>query len=78
MSSGSTSDTPPGPEAVEDTGPRRTGPEVIARYLKTLPASPGVYRMLDAEGDVIYVGKARSVSRRACRTTRGSAGTPTA
>jgi excinuclease ABC subunit C len=33
-----------------------TGPHVIAQYLKTLPGSPGVYRMLDAAGTVIYVG----------------------
>ena len=36
--------------------PAKAGPEVIAAYLKHLPQSPGVYRMLDAAGDVIYVG----------------------
>ena len=34
-----------------------TGPHVIAQYLKNLPGSPGVYRMLDAAGTVIYVGE---------------------
>jgi excinuclease ABC subunit C len=44
--------------------PPRAGPAVIAQYLKTLPGSPGVYRMLDAAGNVIYVGKARNLRAR--------------
>src|SRR5215468_7860758 len=44
--------------------PPRSGPAVIAQYLKTLPGSPGVYRMLDAAGSVIYVGKARNLRAR--------------
>jgi len=50
-------------ETSEQT-PRKTGPEVIASYLKHLPNSPGVYRMIDARGDVIYVGKARNLRAR--------------
>lgn len=40
------------------------GNSVIAEKLKLLPSSPGVYIMLDAEGTVIYVGKARVLKNR--------------
>ena len=50
--------------------PAKTGPEVIAAYLKHLPQSPGVYRMLDVAGEVIYVGKARSLRARVSNYAR--------
>jgi len=40
------------------------GVAVIESNLRTLPASPGVYRMLDGAGDVLYVGKAKSLRKR--------------
>lgn len=50
--------------------PGKTGPEVIAAYLKLLPQSPGVYRMLGTDGEVIYVGKARSLRARVSNYAR--------
>ena len=42
----------------------RTGHEVIQDHLRTLDASPGVYRMLNAASEVLYVGKARNLKAR--------------
>ena len=38
----------------------RTGHEVIQDHLRTLDGSPGVYRMLNAASEVLYVAQARN------------------
>ncbi len=66
--------TPHADPATADTSKKTKkqmrGPEVIASYLKTLPNAPGVYRMINQAGDVIYVGKARSLKNRVANYTR--------
>ncbi|MDR3520511.1 MAG: excinuclease ABC subunit UvrC [Acidocella sp.] len=49
-----------------------TGVGVIETALETMPANPGVYRMLDAKGDALYVGKAKNLKKRVVSYTQVS------
>ena len=47
------------------------GVAVIRRHWQNAPLGPGVYRMIGADGDVLYVGKAKSVRKRVANYLRG-------
>jgi len=70
------------PEASEEPveaiaeGPLAVGHAAIENAVRLAPTSPGVYRMLNAAGDVLYVGKAKSVRKRLSSYARANAPLP--
>ncbi len=54
----------------DEAGSLAAGRAAIVRCAKLAPSRPGVYRMIDARGDVLYVGKAKNVKKRIAAYTR--------
>lgn len=59
-----------GGDAEDDKPDLERGAEAIRSVVRKLPTRPGVYRMLDARGDVLYVGKARALKNRVTNYTQ--------
>jgi excinuclease ABC subunit C len=59
----------------DDLAAPLTGAALIKDQVRRLPDAPGVYRMLGQDGEVLYVGKARSLKKRVSQYAQGRAHT---
>jgi excinuclease ABC subunit C len=59
-------------DALPVIGQLAQGVEIIRGVLRNLPSSPGVYRMINAKGDPVYVGKASNLKNRVANYTNPS------
>ena len=70
-----TANKPPEPPKILDNYPKESinidlkGQEIIKFIAKTLPNKPGVYQMENEKGDILYIGKAKNLSKRVIKRT---------
>ena len=56
----------------ENIKPNLNGQEIIKFIAKTLPHQPGVYQMEDEDGQILYIGKAKNLSKRVVNYTNSN------